>query len=172
MIDGPEDQPARTWHAFPPERTPETERTWARKELAVFAAGYLGEREFFGAEDRVLSQGPDGDRAIVEYLSFLAMYTESEATLVRTESANSAIEKDQLRRRLPQLRWDAYLHLIDDVERGVIESIHMNRDRLQYVAKRLLADGFVRGKDIYQMVGVTWVGMARTVPWLECKRDH
>jgi len=169
MIDGPDDQAGRTWHAFPPERTPATERLWAKKELAVFAAGYLGEREFFGRRRK--NRSHDADRAIVESLAFLAIHSQDEVHLLQM-AALGGQNRNDLRRRVPRSRWDDYLHLIEDIERNVAESIHANRSRLQSIASQLLRDGYVRGSDLYSIAGVPWCGRSRTATWSDLRRDH
>src|SRR5579885_3077530 len=168
MMDGPEANPGAVWRAHPEGKTAETARDCARWELAVFTAGYLGEREFYnGHNEPEWVAGPDGDAAMVDYFAFQQLHTEEEEKLVGEEVRKAWVPRNEWRAKFPGLRWAEYDKLKAEVEANVRKALKGNRDRVEALAKRLLADGHVRGKDVYDILGLKWHGKTRTVPWQE-----
>ena len=168
MMDGPELNPGAIWRAHPEGKNGETDRECARRELAVFSAGYLGEREFYnGHNEPGWVAGPEGDLAMVDYFAFQHLHTAEEEILVREEVQKAWVPRDQWRAKFPGLRWAEYDKLKAEVEANLRKSLKENHDRVEALAKKLLAQGYVRGRDTYEILGLAWHGKDRTVPWQE-----
>jgi hypothetical protein len=95
MFDGPEDHAGCIWRVFPEGKSAETHPDWARKELAVFCAGYMGEREFYQKNDPRYLVGPDGDTAMTECMAFHAADIKPDAAAVNAALAKGHIPRDE-----------------------------------------------------------------------------
>jgi hypothetical protein len=168
MFDGPEDQAGCIWRVFPEGKSAETHQDWARKELAVFCAGYMGERVFYkNKNDPRFLVGPDGDTAMIDYLAFQASGIKADEAAVNAALAKGNIPRDQWRKAIPQLQWKAYDLLIKQVEGEVEQSLKAKRTQIEQIAKESLDQGHISGRRLYEILGVPWIGKERKVAWVD-----
>jgi hypothetical protein len=68
---------------------------------------------------------------------------------------------------MPYLQWKAYNLLIKQVEGEVERSLKAKRAQIEQIAKELLDQGHVKGRRLYEILGVPWIGKERKVAWVE-----
>lgn len=168
QFDDPEDQAGSAWRVFPEGKSAETHQDWARKELAVFCAGYMGEREFYKNKNNPqFLVGPDGDTAMIDDLVFQASGIKADDVAVKAALAKRYFPRDQWRKAIPQLNWKAYDLLINQVEGEVERSLKAKRPQIEQIAKELLDQGHIRGRRLYEIMGVPWIGEERKIAWVD-----
>jgi ATP-dependent Zn protease len=170
MMDGPPDNPGAVWRVLPDGQSPEVSREWALKSLDLFCAGYIGEELFYGndAYDERFVEGASGDFAMIDYFAFQNLFTKEEERIAATKfQANGNIPYDRWRVELSELPWAKYDELIQSREDNVRSFLQANKADVAQLAAKLLAENYVRGRDIYQILKKPWNGISRTAGWAE-----
>jgi hypothetical protein len=167
MLDGPDHNPGAVWRQFPPGKTAETDRDWAGREMRMFMGGYIAERVCLGdnCDNWVNAEG--GDYGLRDYCAFQNLEIPEDVALIRRLGAEGRQVAYHLwRRELSQLRWDKYDAVISTGESDVIAILTRLKDVVLSIAQRLLAENHVRGRQLYEAVGVRWSGKTRSADWV------
>jgi len=162
MLDGPDFLPGAVWRHSPEGMTVETSRDCARRELAIMVAGYLGEREFYG-HNRV-EWIENGDRGFIDYAALQALEIAGDLSVVQQRQVPAHLWRTILNR---ELSWGEYDRLISVVEDEVAQTIRDRRTQVEQLARRLLASGYLPGREVYEVMNEPWPGQVRSAAWSE-----
>jgi hypothetical protein len=165
MFDGPANKPAAVWRETPPGQYVETDSEWAKREIAVLVAGFLGEREFYKQEKSEFLTGAGGDLGQIDYAAFHAVRNERDLRSARL----SKLDSSEWRTKLRGVDWKPYDALVKEIAAEVAVTINKRRSQIEAIAKRLLAHGCIRGKFVYETMGLKWPGEVRTADWVDFK---
>lgn len=140
-IDGPPDNPGNIERTIPGGGNG-NEPNWARKELALFSAGYLSERLFFVEEDkRYVTGHPDADRPMMDQCAIVSLDIASDIREINgSRNPNSGcgpMPRNLWRRYLRKIDWGVYDKLIHAVEEEV-KQVLKNHVEAVCVAARIL----------------------------------
>ncbi len=153
-IDGPNFRPGGLWREFPEGISAENDQGWAQHDLAVFAAGYLGELHFFpGTQNREewVTGSDDADRMMVDYCAVQALEIPADIAILQ---APNPPPKTEWRNALPQPHWDQYDDVIQHVTNQVNAILALKQESIRAIARLLLAEGFVVGSALYNLMNV------------------
>lgn len=165
-LQGNQSQPGAVWHVLPNGKTAESDKECAGRLIDLFTGGSMGEEVFYGNCTESWLDGEHGDRAMIDYLTYQHLRTEREEEMVQQAlQVHESIPYDQLRNLLPNFPWGSFDQHMQARAAAVKADIETNKDSVERLAKHLLADGFVSGRDICSTLGLRWTGQVRTAAW-------
>ncbi len=145
-FEWPSPNPGRVYNLPPPEVDFLSDPIWAKRQVAVSTAGYLGERVFFNSnrQEMVRNDEKNCDCNYVDVYTIFVLRIHPEfQRLCDTEPEDAWHD---MRTTHPEL-WLQYDAFIGDIEKEVTESLHSNKEKILRLAKRLKQEGRIDGPD-------------------------
>jgi hypothetical protein len=124
---------------------------WARKELALFCAGYEGEIVVFGGfEPRFQnSNDPESDWHMVDQCAIVALDIEED--ILALNATQGSVPRHKWREGLPKLRWAEYDKLIEQAEGEVAELLARHKSAILPLAEILYKKRRLTGTEFEEL---------------------
>ncbi|MCB9807817.1 hypothetical protein H6770_01020 [Candidatus Peribacteria bacterium] len=149
-------------------RAVETDREWAAAELRMFIGGYCAERLLLGDNNPNWVNGENADYGMRDYCAVQHLEIPNDIVLLHELGRNEKFVPYHLwREKLRQFDWVQYDMVIEEAERRVMDALAAHRPQLLELGRRLLSEGYLRGRDIYAIMERPWPGVDRTGAWVD-----
>lgn len=150
-IDGPPENPGKIDRTIPGNGTGD-DPIWARKELAVFCAGYMAERLFFGQEKKEYINGHhEADRPMMDHCAVNTLGIKKDCSLIQgsrnPKNRSSLMPRHLWRRYIRAIEWKVYDDLIRVVEDEVRIQLELHKDSLCSCCRLLLEKRALTGQE-------------------------
>jgi len=147
-LDGPSNNPGYITREIPGGYDG-NDPIWSRKELALFCAGYVGERVIYGwnEESYVKNSDQDSDWWVIRQCAVVHLDIEKDINEINqsVDPGGDPLSRILWRDVLPQLAWDQYDTLIRTVEDEVYKQLQDREFLIWRLARILNQEKFMEG---------------------------
>jgi hypothetical protein len=147
-LDGPPHNPGYVDRAIP-GGLDGNDPVWARKELAVFCAGYMSERVIYGwnHEPYVRNAHQDSDWWVIRQCAVMHLQIQADIDAINLaeDPGGGPLSKILWRDVLPSLAWDQYDALTRAVEGEVRNQLEERTVAIRHLARILERDRVIDG---------------------------